>query len=251
LKLLVDAGNSRLKWAIADAVQLVEHGSAVHRDDSRSAIAAVAAAVSPAVESICVASVLADDLTGRLIGALENTGVPVHRVRVASDSHRVRVAYSEPESLGVDRWLAMIAAMGNGDRPVCVASAGTAVTFDALDMTGRHLGGFIWPGPRMAADALEARTDRIGATAPANRAVYGLGVLGTSTAAAVGNGSYFAIAAAIDRAVRIVGAGLGNDPELLLTGGDARTLAPWLESAVTVEPDLVLHGLRIVAAASE
>jgi type III pantothenate kinase len=76
-------------------------------------------------------------------------------------------------------------------------------------------------------------------------------VLGRDTAAAVGNGSMLAIAAAIDRAVRIVREVAAADPALLLTGGDAERLVPWLESDAVVEPDLVLEAMRIVADSTE
>jgi type III pantothenate kinase len=67
----------------------------------------------------------------------------------------------------------------------------------------------------------------------------------------VGNGSLFAIAAAIGRAVRIVADDAGSEPALLLTGGDASRLVQWLEAPAVVEPELVLNGLRIVANSSE
>jgi len=251
MKLLIDVGNSRIKWALADAHRLVERGSIEHRDRTDEAIAALAEVAAKPADAIYLASVMADAFNDRLAAALGGAGKSVQRVSVAADRHGIRIAYADPASLGVDRWLAMIAAWSRASGAACVVSAGTAVTCDAIDVTGRHLGGFIWPGPRMAAEALASRTDRIGETPVAGRAPSGLRVLGTSTAEAVGHGSRFAIAAAIDRAVRIVATGTGSEPALLVTGGDAAALVAWLESRATVEPDLVLEGLRIVATAVE
>jgi type III pantothenate kinase len=249
MNLLIDVGNTRIKWALADAGRLVERGSIEHRDKSDEALVALAEVAARPAAAAFLASVMADPFNDRLIESLRDTGKTGQRVRVAPDLHGVRIAYEDPASLGVDRWLAMIAAWGSISGAACVVSAGTAVTFDAIDVTGRHLGGFIWPGPRMVADVLARQTDRIGATPVAGRAPSGLRVLGTSTAEAVGHGSRFAIAAAIDRAVKIVATGTGSEPALLVTGGDAGALTAWLESRATVEPDLVLEGLRIVATA--
>jgi type III pantothenate kinase len=251
VNLLVDVGNTRIKWAFADANGLVEHASIEHRGNSDEALAALREAAAKPSEAIFLASVMADAFNDAVIEALASDGRDVHRVTVGPDVHGVRIAYAEPASLGVDRWLAMIAAWNRVSGAACVVSAGTAVTFDAIDVTGRHLGGFIWPGPRMAADVLARQTGRIGETPVAGRAPSGLRMLGTSTAEAVGHGSRFAISAAIDRAVRIVATGTGSEPALLVTGGDAGALKPWLESRATVEPDLVLEGLRIVATAVE
>jgi type III pantothenate kinase len=153
--------------------------------------------------------------------------------------------------LGVDRWLAMLAARAETRGPVCVIQAGTAVTFDAVDAAGRHLGGLIIPGLRLMAEALERNTGRIGPTAGDIAHARGLGMLGVSTDEGVGKGALLAIAAALDRAVAAVGAALGVAPTVLSTGGDAERLEAWLETPVRFSADLVLAGLAYVAQTGE
>jgi pantothenate kinase type III len=75
----------------------------------------------------------------------------------------------------------------------------------------------------------------------------GLKLLGQSTAAAVGNGAWLALAAALDRATATVAQALGAAPVVYLTGGDAAALAPWLETRVEPRADLVLEGLKLFA----
>jgi type III pantothenate kinase len=124
------------------------------------------------------------------------------------------------------------------------------VTFDALDAGGQHLGGLILAGPRLAAAALAQATHDIGATPLAGRPPPGIELLGKSTAEAVGNGAMLAVAAALDRACRTVAVMLGAPPRVLLAGGDAPALAPWLETEAELRADLVLEGLALIMAAT-
>lgn len=246
-KLLIDCGNTRIKWARAIGGTLVDSGDVVHAHEPQRALEALFRRVAAGVETAWVASVLDDAYTAHVLDALNRGGAAaVRRVTTQAQAHGIRIAYSDPEALGVDRWLGMIAARREMPGPVCVVSVGTAVTFDAVDATGGHLGGFIWAGPGLSARALESETRRIGPTDVASDRPAGIDVLGRTTNEAVGRGSLFAIAAAIDRAVSIVAAASG-EPVLLMTGGDADRILPWLECPATIRPELVLEGLLIVA----
>lgn len=244
MRLLIDCGNTRIKWALATADAIVARGQAGHGAGRHAAIQELALVANRQLESIHVASVLDEAFTAALLAAL---GPKARRLAVVPEAHGVRIAYRDPAALGVDRWLAMIAAKQRFAATVCVVSAGTAVTFDAVDETGLHLGGFIWPGPQLVAESLARGTDRIGTTPVAGAMPAGIEALGRDTGTAVGNGSLLAVAAAVDRAARIVRAATAGDSVLLLTGGDAKRLVPWLESQAVVEPDLVFEAMRIVA----
>jgi type III pantothenate kinase len=151
----------------------------------------------------------------------------------------------------VDRWLAMIAARRLVQGAFAVVCAGTAVTFDAVDAGGRHLGGLILPGDRLMIESMANNAHQIPLVPAATQAVRGLDLLGRSTAEAVSRGSRLALAAAVDRAVEQVAESLAQELAVVVTGGDAPVLAPWLESKVSVSPDLVLDGLAVVAADGE
>jgi type III pantothenate kinase len=252
MNLLIDCGNSRVKWALARGRQIGERGQIAHVGQEAQAVATVAVHATGEVRQVYIASVASPVFGQQLLAALRlDRQIKVNLIGTKSDSHGLRIAYREPQALGVDRWLSMIAARSLRSAPVCVVGAGTAVTFDAIDVSGKHLGGLILAGPKLAADALAQNTDRIDQTRAADVMPSGLAILGRTTQDAVAHGSFLAIAAAIDRAVATVAAELKKDPAVLLTGGLAHTLLPWLETRVTIHEDLVLEGLILVAEQDE
>jgi type III pantothenate kinase len=247
MQALVDVGNTRVKWALFDRDRLVRPGGAVHRGSIDAALNALEAVLPPGVERIIVANVAGEDMAQRLRASVGGRA-PVEFVACTAERFGVRCAYAEPSRLGVDRWIAVLAAHSRAAGAACVIDAGTAVTFDAVDGTGAHLGGLILPGPHLLATALDRSTSDIGATPLAAVAPKGLDLLGKSTATGVGHGAMLALAAALDRAVRTVAAALGAAPPVYLTGGDAMQLREWLETRVEQRADLVLEGLALFAA---
>jgi type III pantothenate kinase len=254
--IVIDVGNTRIKWARADRGRLHERGDALHAGNAEAALDAFFETLGVApIERIVVANVGGQALADRLdVAAAERFGVEPEHVETAAEALGVRCAYRDPARLGVDRWVSVIAAYKAaaarqaGPRPACVINAGTALTFDAVDARGQHLGGLILPGPRIAADALARSTRRIGETPTAAAKPAGLGLLGRSTEEAVGHAVLLAPAAAFDRAAAIVARELGMRPVVYLAGGHAGLLRPWLETEVEVEADLVLKGLALIAA---
>jgi type III pantothenate kinase len=248
---LVDIGNTRIKWASLRRGRLVDRGSAAHRDSLDAAIAALDAAL-PAEPRIIASNVAGGAVAARLEALVANRpGASLELVATSAERFGVRCAYADPSRLGVDRWVAVLAAH-HAERPpsaACVLSAGTAVTFDAVDAAGVHLGGLIMPGAALQAAALDRHTSNIGRTLPATAASRGLDLLGRTTDAAVGHGAWLALAAALDRAVATVAAALGTAPVVYLTGGDADALRGWLETPVELRADLVLEGLKLFAGA--
>lgn len=245
---LVDIGNTRLKWALAAGERLSAVGGAAHVDDAEAAVDAFVDALPGDVDRAIVANVAGASIEARLAAVLrERRSISAEFVAPQTQAYGIRCAYAHPEQLGVDRWVAMIAGRRAVADDFCVIQAGTAVTFDAVDAHGRHLGGLILAGPRLIADALQRKTGRIGPTAPVLERPAGLDLLGRSTEAAVGNGAMLSIAAALDRATAAVAAEGLRSPTILLTGGDAAVLRPWLETTVRTSADLVLAGLAYIA----
>jgi len=248
---VVDAGNAPSKGAsVAPAVALVAGGQAPHRDAPEAAVAQFAAALPAGASRVWILNVAGPELGRRLAAAVrERLGIDARFAKVAAEQLGVRCAYAEPARLGVDRWLGVLAAHHRARGPACVVGAGTAVTFDAVDAAGTHLGGLIFAGARLAALALEQNTADIGATAAAAPSPpAGRLPLGRSTEEAVGFGAMLALASAVDRAAGHVRDALGAPPVVYLTGGDAAALAPWLATAHELQLDLVLEGLALVAA---
>ena len=150
--------------------------------------------------------------------------------------------YEHPNRLGVDRWVALIGArhrmLGQGAaRPVLVVMVGTAVTVDALDASGRFLGGLILPGFGLMLRALEMGT--AGLKAPTGEAVD----FPTNTSDALMSGGADAIAGAVDRMHRKLQARTGVAPALIMTGGAAVKLAPITEQKFETVDTLIFEGL--------
>ena len=251
MTVLVDIGNTRIKWATLADGRLVRRGSAVHRDSLDAGVAAFAAEL-PARPRIIAANVAGEPMAARLRALVATQpGASLDLVATAAEHFGVRCAYAEPSRLGVDRWVGVLAAYHSAHGTACAIDAGTAVTFDAVDSTGAHLGGLILPSARLLASTLDRNTSNIGRTAPAPDVARGLDLSGRNTDAAVGHGAWLALSAALDRAVAIVERALGTRPIVYLTGGDAEALRGWLETRVELRADLVLEGLKLFADADE
>lgn len=237
MKLLLDVGNSRLKWAQAQAGRIVAGGAQEHGGDPAAVIAAIPQGQ---VEAIWISNVTGPSLGEPLAAALaQRYGLAPRFAAVAANHAGLRVTYAEPQRLGVDRWLCLLAVWTPVRGAACVASAGTALTFDAVDTTGHHLGGIIAPGLTTMQQAVLGAT-RFAAAGPG--AAYTEG-LGADTDACVRQGALHACAGALDRLAGKYGA----DAPRLLTGGDAEALLPHLGAGWSLRPNLVLEGLLVLA----
>jgi type III pantothenate kinase len=238
--LLLDIGNSRLKWSEAAANgALTPPQFAQHDGDIAATIAGLQL---PRAQPVWVASVLGEDHEPAIATAIrEATGAAPSFARVRQDLLKLHVAYEEPQRLGVDRWLTMLALWSRAPAEAfCVAGAGTALTFDAVDASGRHLGGLIAPGLTTAQRAVDASTRFAIRQAGKSGEKFAAG-LGTDTEGCVRQGALHACVGLIERASRnLQGA-------KYLTGGDAATLLPHLGRGWEWRPNAVLDGLKVLA----
>ncbi|HUO68893.1 MAG TPA: type III pantothenate kinase [Gammaproteobacteria bacterium] len=246
MQILVDIGNTRIKWAQVEDGRLSNVGNAVHRDMRERALASFVTALPKQVTRAIVANVAGDAIGRDLTELLRiRSRITPEFVAVRAEQFGVRCAYADPSRLGVDRWIAVLAAHHLAPGAACVIDAGTAVTFDAVDARGQHLGGLIVPGSRLLASSLDRNTSAIGKTGAPGTRPTGLDLLGKSTDAAVGNGAMLALTGALERAIAAVEESLKERPKVYLTGGDADALHGWLESEVDLRRDLVLEGLAL------
>ncbi len=242
----IDCGNTRLKWARFEGLERRDGGHASFRDEA-DPFAALGSVLIDESERVLVANVAGDAVAARVADAVSMAlGREPEFVAVEASAHGIECAYPDPGTLGVDRWVAMIAARRLVDGPFVVVGAGTALTVDAVDGSGRHLGGLILPGDRLMLEALASRAEQLPAVEPAGGAPAGLGLLGRSTAEAMSHGARLALVAAVDRAAAAVSAALDATLTVFLTGGDAPALADWLASEASVRADLVLEGLAVI-----
>lgn len=249
--LLVDIGNTRVKWGVQRAAQPGRVRALTHRGDGAALVAVVRAAPGDIdrVVAVCVAGARLERALAAAVR--ERFGLRVEFVRSARLAAGVRNGYREPWRLGADRWVSVIAAHAEArGRPVLVANVGTALTLDLVSGQGRHRGGAIAPGPGTMIASLLNGTHGIRSRARGarSRGTRARGLFASDTASALEAGALFAAAALVDRAVVEVRA-VGTRPLVLLTGGGAAQLRTHIKSEVRVVPDLVLRGLGILARA--
>ncbi len=246
--LLVDIGNTRIKWARLTGERLGRQRAAAHAGWSSEDFARhVIGTSSRQLQRIVVVSVAGARVDRRFAVAARRAARLAPEFFV-SKRHvgGVTTGYLEPWRLGADRFVAVIGAHHMAPRRgVCVVDVGTAMTLDLVDARGRHLGGAIVPGPSLMTSSLLAQTHGIRRRASGGAAVGS--VFARSTRAAIEQGARYAAAAAVDRAVAEARRALGRPPLVLLTGGAAPVVRPLVQAAHTSVPDLVLRGLAVIA----
>jgi type III pantothenate kinase len=247
--LLVDIGNTRVKWATLHGARQGRMQAAAH-EDSGLALRALVRDAPRDVGRVIVVSVV-DEALSRVLDAAAHRrfGIAPEYIPSTRSAGGVTNSYRDTWRLGADRWVSAIGAhaLASG-RAVVIANVGTALTIDAVTAAGRHRGGAIIPGPRVMVDSLLAGTHGIRRRAQGNEASV-RSLFATDTASALAAGARFAAAALIDRAVAEAGRAMRGRPVLFLTGGAAPILKRHLESRARWVPDLVLRGLAVFAAA--
>jgi type III pantothenate kinase len=172
-------------------------------------------------------------------------GVPVLTIEPGLDTG-MPILYDNPAEVGADRIVNAIAAYERfgraAGRPMIVVDFGTATTLDAVTARGEYLGGAICPGVQISADALfqrAARLPRIDVRKPSR-------IVGRTTVGAMESGLFWGYVGMVEGLVRRMSDELGGDALCIATGGLADVIAPETPLIQHVEPDLTLHGLRIV-----
>lgn len=246
MRLLIDAGNSRLKWASGDRSGLRETGLVSRAAVTAEGLAGIFSRFGDALSSVWVANVAGPDMERMLRQAGGDAlAANWHFVQSQASCLGVRNGYRDAAQLGVDRWVAMVAGYRLQGGPLCVVDAGTALTLDAVDATGQHLGGVIVPGLELMQASLRKDTSQIDQRAGGGEPA-GEGLFARSTLEAISAGSVLALAGLIERAVAEITRHVAQ-PVLLLTGGDAVRLGKYCKLAHQVMPHLVLEGLNMMA----
>ena len=224
----LDVGNSRTKWRIGS--------------DRGSTNAGKLPTLMQGVDRVRVSSVVRKH--GEIENAIRQTfGVKPEFALSTPALAGVTNGYKDYSKLGVDRWLAIVAAWNLMHQAVIVVDVGTALTVDLTNDQGQHLGGYIVPGLETMRKSLDVSTDNV-RVAPFGSNDHELS-FGLDTHSAVQHGLLSMAISWIDRCVSIAEATCGNRPFLFVTGGEAEILSPHLEHSHRLEPDLVLDGLAL------
>lgn len=234
-RLLIDAGNSTLKWAVVDAGEWRAQGRSDYADWS-----GLKGELTAGTDCY-IASVTGPAREQRLAALLDEAGIAPTWLRAEADFADLKNTYLNPQQLGVDRWMGLIAARQRTREPVLVVSVGTAMTVDALSADGVFLGGMIVPGVALMRQALQQGTAQIAESAGEWQAFP------RNTADAVESGIVAALCGAIERQHARLAEAAGVTPRCVLTGGDAEMLLPHVDRPAERVPALVLEGVDCVA----
>ncbi len=235
--LLIDLGNTRLKWRQVSADGQIRSGAQAAGELAEAAFWPLL----DAQEVVWVSAVGDHGRRQALDEALRRRGLPAARYVVSPAAQAgLCNAYAEPARLGVDRWLAMLAAWSSQAVSSVVIDCGSAITVDAFSADGAHRGGHIVPGWRLLREALLRGTADVGFSA----VVTAVELPGRMTADAVANGCLAMMRGYLQRV--LAGDWCADADAIWLTGGDAGLVADLLPAAQRV-PELVLDGLAVHA----
>lgn len=252
MKLLIDAGNTRIKWALVDSMaQFAQASDADGNEWLRNGILPVGQAselpglfaASQDITQIWLSNVAGEKVAHhvREIGA----GRPVqfHSIVAQKMQCGVRNGYSNTAQLGSDRWAALIAAWHLAQRKCLVVSCGTAITIDALSGQGEFLGGLIMPGVELMQHSLIAATDQLksGQVKPEQGKYVPFPL---NTADALFSGAIQAGCGAIQRQYALLE---DDGAPVVLSGGAAELLKENINLPLRVVDNLVLQGLLLIS----
>ncbi|WOG27520.1 type III pantothenate kinase [Endozoicomonas sp. 8E] len=240
-QLQLDAGNTRLKWRLMAGGASVQSGF-IHNDADWQIILSLLLKELGALDFIAISTVSGNARLEQLMRILsEATGVEPFIAKTRKSFSGLTVIYKEVERLGVDRWLAMLAAHAHSlDNTKVVVSCGTAITVDVIDGQGNHQGGFIVPGIRLMKKVLAVNTANLGNIEHPAEAT----ALGTVTSECINHGVLaMAVAFINETCLKWPGA------RLFLTGGDAPLLQTHIKEEIeqVLIEELVLDGLSIAS----
>ncbi len=248
--LLVDVGNSRIKWAISQAGRLSAHGKAVH-DGCMPAEVCQAWLTGEPPARVIIANVASEEYAQLLEAWVQGQwSLNVEYIVVDPGYSNLKLAYSDATKFGVDRWLALIAARSMSSTAVAVIDVGTAVTVDVLSAQGSHLGGVIIPGLGLMRQSLQQKTSAIQPGKACQKNATWM-LLGQDTETCIACGSLYALAGAVEHMLARVEAQTGARLSVIICGGDAEVVQAELKIESRHISDLVLQGMQILKGVCE
>jgi type III pantothenate kinase len=233
--LCIDAGNSRVKWRLTDSGKMLAQGAQLTSEVVEGKNIDFSDIKS--LHEVRIASVAGEKIVEQLQQQMhQQFSVPVRLAAVSATLGELSCAYEDPQTLGVDRWLAIAAAHQQYQEPVMVIDAGSAITIDIVGPGGQHVGGYIAPGLRLMHDALWDNTSDVRVVGSGAEQLW---LPGKNTQQAVNKGCLLAAVSTIESLasqfpVRIV-----------ITGGDAKILMQAISLNAESHSNLVLDGMLL------
>ena len=239
---IVESGNSRLHTGYFENGKLTERHVYNYPDNAEHLHELIAQAIGDSKPSIVAASSVSGKLREKLYTTLyEIFGNCLHVAQSTLDIP-VKVTYSAPEMIGIDRVFAAHAAFQHFNGPCVVIDAGTAVTVDAVDKDGTFLGGFIFPGAELLGKSLSDNT-----SLPLVNFSNESREIGTSTETCIGRAIFAGFAAAVNELADIASNASGKTNNVAVTGGNSDQILPALKRKVEHLPNLTMTGIALLA----
>ncbi len=234
MKLLIDQGNSSMKWCLHNGKAFLSY-----QTGTLDTLQDYVGDMTKSIHGVFISCVQKKETVELIKACLKTfTSASVIVARTAIQYKDLVNGYNNPAQLGVDRWLAMVATWQRFKTGFIIIDAGSALTLDIVDNSGEHLGGHIIPGLSMQKQALFAGTDNICITREFNPITY---LPGTSTEAAVLHGCLTNLVSYIE--AMVLQSSTVESLPLIITGGDGLRLSQSLSIQHELLPHLVLEGL--------
>ncbi|MBN45619.1 MULTISPECIES: type III pantothenate kinase [unclassified Methylophaga] len=238
--LLVDIGNSQVKWTTIKSKVLADSESFARPKTGIKAALNKAWKSLDGITAIFVSNVAGEKMAAQLSEWVEKQW-QLTPVFIRSEKRRFGVtnAYDQAETLGIDRWLAIIAGRQHAKEVTCIIDCGTAITVDIVTEKGQHQGGLILPGLSLMKQMLTDNTDALNNATQESE----FKLLATNTHSAIQAGTLYMVTATLENLINDLQQNFKNEIRFLITGGDADELIRLLPQPLIHEPDLVLKGL--------
>lgn len=246
--LLVDAGNSRFKWAtlqegVRSPQQALSYGLLSPQAGTLQHLQTLLS--EQTFERLVLVHVLGATFTASLEAFCTEVQLPVTVVQSQADVYGIQVAYPNAAHFGADRFVGLLAARRLfGEQAAIIIDCGTAVTMDGLQADGKHLGGVIFPGLQLLSDALIRRTQAAHMSAtPFDEPK----VFNDNTLQGMGSGCLFSLVGALEGICERMQAQMLQPAQILLCGGDTALLSQQLRFKHQACADALMEGLHYVA----
>ncbi len=253
MKLLVDIGNSRIKWAFWDGERMSPLSAVSHREANFDRLLHYIWRDLPRPTQVLVSNVAGEEVESALHTWTATTWhiVPTF-IETSALAFGVKNGYEQFDKFGVDRWLALIAVYQEygKEHPVIVIDSGTCMTVDVLDADGNHLGGLMTPGIHSSRRALTSYTAMPDIHVQSSAEEHDR-LLAINTHEGIMGGTLFSCVAYLDRLIDEITLEMGPEVKAVITGGESVQLAKLVKHPLQVKENLVIEGLSYFAKQSE
>ncbi|ODN43244.1 type III pantothenate kinase [Piscirickettsia litoralis] len=245
MKLLLDIGLSRVKWARSQNGSLQQQGALEHHGSADHIFYLLESKELADADSVCIAFVGEKSTQERLEYLIwKHWQIAAEFIVADEEALNIFNGYSYPEELEADRWLAMLA-LHNERLPVCIIDCGARITVDVLNNLGQHIGGLSFAGlKQLHLVAAQARGQKLTELLGDHGQGFSEdGFLATNARDAVFAGSFYSVVATLDRVAQDLQQAFEEGLRFILTGGDAEQLQALLNFEADYRPGLVFEGM--------